>query len=466
MATPTILVVDDEQLIRWSIAERLRDLKYAVLEADSAATALHELRESPDLVLLDQRLPDVERFELLDSIKAAAPDVPVIMMTAYSSIENAVEAMKRGAHHYLTKPIELDEVQLLVEKTLETTSLRREVKELRAARAAPYDFDDMIGQSPTMQAAKAFLEKIAASPASTVLLVGESGTGKDLAAKVLHYNSARAERPFMNITCSALSENLLESELFGHERGAFTDAKQKKQGLLELARTGTLFLDEVSELPHDLQPKLLRALEERRVRRIGGYEEIEVRCRVVAATNESLEEAVAEGRFREDLFYRLNVLRVALPPLRARQGDVTVLARHFLAGLEEDQGLPPVRLSPDALRALEAHTWPGNVRELKNVLERAALLCDGGVILPSDLSLGGRRRMPADAAAQATGFIAIPAEGRTLSSVESEAIRLSLGLTGWNRSAAARILDISRPTLARKIELYGLSPDVEHGTVQ
>jgi transcriptional regulator with PAS, ATPase and Fis domain len=338
--------------------------------------------------------------------------------------------------------------------------------ESRDDAAAADAFRTVVGKSDTLREAVDTALRIARRGSSTVLVVGETGTGKELFARGIHYAGPSPEAPFVAVNCAAIPGTLLESELFGHERGAFTDAKQKKQGLLELARTGTLFLDEVSELPHDLQPKLLRALEERRVRRIGGYDEIEVRCRVVAATNESLEEAVADGRFREDLFYRLNVLRVALPPLRSRQGDVTVLARHFLGGLEEDQGLPPVRLSPDALRALEAHTWPGNVRELKNVLERAALLCDGGVIQPSDLSLGGRRRVPADAVAQATGFIAIPAEGRTLSSVESEAIRLTLCLTGWNRSAAARILDISRPTLARKIELYGLSPDTEHGTVQ
>jgi DNA-binding NtrC family response regulator len=220
----------------------------------------------------------------------------------------------------------------------------------------------------------------------------------------------------------------------------------------------------VSELPHDLQPKLLRALEERRVRRIGGFEEIDVRCRVVAATNLALEESVAEGRFREDLFYRLNVLRVTLPPLRDRQGDVTVLARHFLDGLEEDQGLSPVRLSADAMRALEAHSWPGNVRELKNVLERAALLCNGGVIQLGDLTLG--RRRPAGAIPEGHGSITIPPEGRSLASVEGEAIRLTLCLTGWNRSAAARILDISRPTLARKILLYGLTPDGEPGATR
>jgi transcriptional regulator with PAS, ATPase and Fis domain len=319
-------------------------------------------------------------------------------------------------------------------------------------------FRTVIGKSPALRDAVDTALRIARRPSSTVLVVGETGTGKELFARGIHYAGPSPEAPFVAVNCAAIPGTLLESELFGHERGAFTDAKQKKQGLLELARTGTLFLDEVAELPHDLQPKLLRALEERRVRRIGGYEEIEVRCRVVAATNLSLEESVAEGRFREDLFYRLNVLRVTLPPLRDRHGDVAVLARHFLDELEEDQGLSPVRLSPDALRALEAHPWPGNVRELKNVLERAALLCNEGVIQLSDLTLGRRRQAPGTPP-EGHGSITIPPEGRSLASVEGEAIRLTLCLTGWNRSAAARILDISRPTLARKILLYGLTPD-------
>jgi transcriptional regulator with PAS, ATPase and Fis domain len=324
-------------------------------------------------------------------------------------------------------------------------------------------FRTVVGKSPALREAVETALRVARRTSSTVLVVGETGTGKELFARGIHYAGPSPEAPFVAVNCAAIPGTLLESELFGHERGAFTDAKQKKQGLLELARTGTLFLDEVSELPHDLQPKLLRALEERRVRRIGGYEEIEVSCRVIAATNLALEESVAEGRFREDLFYRLNVLRVTIPPLRERQGDVPVLARHFLTMLEEDQGLPPVRLGPEALRALEAHAWPGNVRELKNVLERAALLCDGGVIQPADLSLGGRRRSSSGVTPEGMGIITIPAEGRSLSSVEGEAIRLTLCLTGWNRSAAARILDISRPTLARKILLYGLSPDAEPG---
>jgi transcriptional regulator with PAS, ATPase and Fis domain len=340
-----------------------------------------------------------------------------------------------------------------------------------AARETPADapelldaegaFRTVIGKSPALRDAVDTALRVARRASSTVLVVGETGTGKELFARGIHYAGPSPEAPFVAVNCAAIPATLLESELFGHERGAFTDAKQKKQGLLELARTGTLFLDEVSELPHDLQPKLLRALEERRVRRIGGYEEIEVRCRVVAATNLSLEESVAEGRFREDLFYRLNVLRVVLPPLRERHGDVSVLARHFLDVLVEDQGLPPVELSPDAARALESHSWPGNVRELKNVLERAALLCNGGVIQPADLSLGGRRRTSSGVNAEGHGFITIPAEGRSLASVEGEAIRLTLALTGWNRSAAARILDISRPTLARKILLYGLAPNEE-----
>lgn len=324
-------------------------------------------------------------------------------------------------------------------------------------------FRSVIGRSPALREAVRMAMRVARRRASTVLVGGETGTGKELFARGIHYAGPTPEAPFVPVNCAAIPAHLLESELFGHERGAFTDAKQKKQGLLELARTGTLFLDEVSELPHDLQPKLLRVLEERRVRRVGGFDEIEVRCRVIAATNEPLEEAVAEGRFREDLFYRLNVLRVTIPPLRERPGDVPLLAHHFLADLAEDQGLSPVKLSPEALKSLEAHAWPGNVRELKNVLDRAALVCDGNVVRPQHLAISERRSLrPGDGGA-IEGYIAIPPQGRSLASVEAEAVRLTLGITGWNRSAAARILEISRPTLARKIERYGLVPDAGRG---
>src|SRR5262252_7013646 len=327
MRAPTILVVDDEPLIRFALGERLTAEGYRVVEADTAASAIARSDDGVDLALLDYKLPDGDGLEVLKHIKAHDPDTLVILLTAHSSVEIAVEAMKQGAYHYSNKPFNLDEISLLVAKALETTQLRREVRALRASQAQPYGFDRFVGEGPGVVAVKALLRKVAASPASTVLLTGESGTGKDLAAKVLHYQSDRANRPFMNITCSALPETILESELFGYERGAFTDARQQKRGLLESAEGGTVFLDEIGEMAPSLQAKLLRFLEEKTFKRVGGLADIRVDVRVVAATNRNLEEEVKKGRFREDLYYRLNGLPIVLPPLRARAEDVPALVR-------------------------------------------------------------------------------------------------------------------------------------------
>ncbi len=295
----TVLVVDDESLIRWTIAERLGADGHTVVEAETAKAALARFGPDIDLVLLDYKLPDSDGLTVLKAMKAKDGDVPVILLTAFSSIETAVEAMKQGAYHYANKPFNLEELSLVVQKALETTRLRREVKALRASQSAPYGIDRIVGESAPMTSLKTLLHKVAASPASTVLLRGESGTGKDLAAKTIHYNSARAARPFMNITCSALPDALLESELFGHERGAFTDARQQKIGLLESADGGTVFLDEIGEMVPALQAKLLRFLEEKAFKRVGGSADVHVDVRVVAATNRDLEDAVKQGRFRE-----------------------------------------------------------------------------------------------------------------------------------------------------------------------
>src|SRR5215213_7153237 len=371
MPNATVLVADDEPLIRWSLVNRLKEEGYRTIEAGTAGEAVALHRDGADLVLLDFALPDANGLAVLKQVKETDPDTLVIMLTANTDVGTAVEAMKAGAFHYANKPFDLDEIMMLVEKALETTQLRREVRVLRARQAQPYGPGSIVGDSPAIKIVRALLEKISTSPASTVLLTGESGTGKDLAAKVIHYGSSRAAKPFMNITCSALPETLLESELFGHERGAFTGADRQKRGLIESADGGTVFLDEIGEMVPLLQAKLLRFLEEKSFKRVGGSQDIKVDVRVVAATNRSLQEQVKKGQFREDLFYRLNVMSVVLPPLRERKADIAPLIKHYIDNFNGEFRKKIRGVSPAALAALESYSWRGNVRELRNALERA-----------------------------------------------------------------------------------------------
>jgi two-component system response regulator AtoC len=450
MSNATVLVVDDEPLIRWSLVSRLKEEGYRTTEAGTAGEAVAQHRDGADLVLLDFALPDANGLTVLKQIKDTDPDTLVIMLTANTDVGTAVEAMKGGAFHYANKPFDLDEIVLLVEKALETTQLRREVRVLRARQAQPYGPSSIVGRSDAMNSVRALLERIASSPASTVLLTGESGTGKDLAAKVLHYSSNRAAKPFMNITCSALPETLLESELFGHERGAFTGADRQKRGLIESADGGTVFLDEIGEMVPLLQSKLLRFLEEKSFKRVGGSQDIRVDVRVVAATNRSLQEEVKKGRFREDLFYRLNVMAVELPPLRERKSDIASLIDHYIDAFNLEFRKKIRGVSPAAMTALTAYPWRGNVRELRNALERAMLLADGDELTESHFpGLAG-----GDIALSTT--VSLPNEGINLEELERSLVVQALERSGWNQTKAAALLGLNRDQIRYRIEKFDL----------
>ncbi|MCP9462761.1 MAG: sigma-54 dependent transcriptional regulator [Nitrospira sp.] len=441
-----ILVVDDDADMRELAQDMLKDRGHQVSVAGSGEEALKLLAEEDyAVVLTDLRMKGMQGLELLNQIKREYPEVNVVLMTAFGSVDTAVEAMKHGASDYLTKPVKKDELIRVVERVIREAALRREVDRLRREVRKEYSFHQILGKSKAIQAVFDLIRRVADSP-TNVLITGESGTGKELVAKAIHYNSSRKEAPFVPVNCAAIPEQLLESELFGHMRGAFTDAKVDKRGLFEEAQKGTLFLDEISELPLMLQAKLLRAIQEREIRRVGATKPIAVDVRIIAATNLNLADEVKNKRFREDLYYRLNVIELKLPPLRERREDIPLLVDAFLKKCAETGGKPVKGISEAALAMLIDYAWPGNVRELENVIERAVTLSRGDKVSPDDLppavqGARGDRRVLDEAAEKS-----LP-----LHEVEKEYIKKILEKTGGNKYQAAHVLGIDRKTLYRKL---------------
>jgi two-component system, NtrC family, response regulator AtoC len=457
MALDRILIVDDEDLIRWSLQQKLSNWGYRALEAadGESAVALVE-RESPDLVLLDIHLPDINGLEVLKAIRESNPRVVVIIMTAYGVLEDAVAALRLGAYDFVSKPLNFEELRATIANSLEALKLKQEVRHFRERDRKRFAFDNIVGDSEAMRNAVLLMKKVAMSPATTILFQGESGTGKDLFAKAIHYHSARADRPFLAVNCAALPDNLVESELFGYEKGAFTDARQQKKGILELADGGSLLLDEIGEMPIGLQAKLLRVLEEQSFKRVGGVQDVRVNVRIIASSNRELKRMVEEGKFRQDLFYRLNVITITLPPLRERASDVRLLTRYFINEYNTAFGKKIKGMTPEAERLLSRYDWPGNIRELKNLVERAMILEEGPYLGPEALPLDLTEKPSASPSHSALPEIAIPEKGTSLEKVEEELIRQALSRTGGNQTRAAKLLDISRDALRYKMKKFNL----------
>ncbi|HEX9077998.1 MAG TPA: sigma-54 dependent transcriptional regulator [Desulfuromonadaceae bacterium] len=449
---PTILIIDDDTSLRRVLEYNLQEAGYAVAAAASGEEGLRLLAEvEPALVITDMKMPGMDGMQVLKAVKEKSPETLVIMITAFGTVDLAVEAMKLGAYDYITKPFNRDALRLTVAKALQVTGLAAENKRLKDELADRADFRTIVGTSRQMEQVFQVVRKVADSEAS-VLITGESGTGKELVARSIHANSGRRGGPFVAINCAAIPRDLLESELFGHTKGAFTGAVRDKTGRFQLADGGTLFLDEVGELPVELQPKLLRALQEKVIEQVGGTKPVRLDVRVVAATNLDMEKALADGTFREDLYYRLAVIPVHLPPLRERRDDIPLLLRYFCA----KHGAAAVSFDKAALASLTAYAWPGNVRELENMVERLLIMRNGDTITGDDLPDKIRRN--GSRGPNGGGVINLPAEGYSLEQLEREVVVEALERNQWNQTAAARFLRIPRHTLIYRMEKYGITP--------
>jgi DNA-binding NtrC family response regulator len=474
MAQKRILIVDDEKLVRWALTQKCSEYGYQSVEAATGEEALKSLQgDTVDAVLLDVHLPDMSGLQILEKLKQAGETRSIIMMTADPQLEDVKAALRLGAYDFISKPINFEELCATLQNALEAGALRTEVESLRGEVRRRAGYHEVVGVSRKITELMKFVYKVAATEASTILIQGESGTGKDLVAKAVHYRSSRAERPFVAINCSAIPENLIEAELFGHERGAFTDAKAMKKGLFEVADGGTLFLDEIGELSPLLQAKLLRVLEDQVIRRVGGVRDIQVDVRVIAASNRDLEREVREGRFRQDLYYRLAIIAIYLPALRERKEDIFPLVEFFLGHYNKKFRKCVHGLTEETRRLLVNYDWPGNVRELKNALERAMILEEGSLLKPDNLPFSvasgrsgavvvenhrsaaadvppadGKRRLPP---------LSIPEGGTSLEDVEHALIEIALQQSHGNQIKAAKLLNISRDALRYKMKKFGLS---------
>ena len=477
MPAEKILIVDDERLVRWSLRQKCEEWGYEVVEAAAGDPGLRLAQhESPDLILLDVRLPDLNGLQVLEQLKKSGDTTAVIMITADPQLDDVKSALKLGAYDFIGKPLDFEELRVTIQNALEASKLRTEVQSLRGEVRRRTGYHDVVAVSSKMTELMNFVQKVAASEATTILIQGESGTGKDLVAKTIHYESARQDGPFVAINCSAIPETLMEAELFGHEKGAFTDAKAMKKGLFETANGGTLFLDEIGELSPLLQAKLLRVLEDQVIRRVGGVRDLQVDVRVVAASNRDLEKAVREGHFRQDLYYRLAIIAIFIPPLRDHTEDVLPLVNFFIDWYNRKFKKSVRGISPETRRLLLAHNWPGNVRELKNSIERAMILEDEPILRPvympfavgeaarSGLTAfehsstgadGGGKQLPDG---RVLPRLYIPEEGTSLEEVERAMVELAMRQANGNQTHAARLLDISRDALRYKLKKFELVP--------
>ncbi len=452
MPNETILIVEDDILLNRSMQETLGQEGYRVISAGTGEEALERTNEEvPDLMLLDIMLPAIDGLEVLKRMKDLTKEVVVIVLTASEVVQTAVEAMKLGAYDYISKPFDMDGVKITIRNALESTRLRREVALIRTQQRELYGFGNIIGTSPPMQEVYERISKVIEMDVKTVLILGETGTGKDLVARTIHYQSPHHDHSFVEINCMNIPDNILESELFGHERGAFTDAKELKRGLFEQAQGGTVLLDEIGHMPHNLQGKLLRIIEERMFRRVGGLKDLNADVLIIAATNRDLWTAVEKGEFRKDLYYRIKLVPLYMPPLRERKEDMPLLNKYFIQTANREFKRNVQGISKEAEKLLAAHDWPGNVRELKNVIERAVILGDENQILV--------KHLPREIARVGQDVIAefhLPSKGISLANVEKGLIEQALKRTGGNQVQTARLLHITRHALRHRMKKHGL----------